>query len=512
MNLQHYTDIYCSFHNVFEHDVIENTILIPISDVSWAKSIVLRLKNFKEIYEPDKPLAKSIMYHYKMETVVSVFTSKDSWSILLGDQRVVYPKSGSHSYIGASSLFIKDSKIFEQYMKERNAISYYDNIYSYKNAVIYLDNYDIPYPGGHYFNEKNVENDQYRICFVGSSEIIQLLEKEFLEKLKAVNYMPLKVKDAEATISDFINLKPIRNAPFSSMYHENVSNVLKRKCFTDPNYIIQDILNKSFSSEIGIIIEYPIYISYLSPSDKLKHNEYVALAINCNIPKSVLYVPAPYDRCYLHRQVPKNIHWVTLLYDKEPETLEAVILNKNIIGYMYRETFFCLTHPKLMYGTHVENKHTKDILNMLSFDLKQDENLKIVNEFRYDVNHSLFCVKHKNLSHELWCLSFANNFKSHPKRVSPSYLVSHWCELVLQHADRKEVDYGDLNLLKLMFVLARHKICFQTKESLKRDIRYENHSDIIFTLEKNVLDFVNSLRLDLMMPLNEPESEYCTIL
>ncbi|GFS89758.1 uncharacterized protein NPIL_462671 [Nephila pilipes] len=516
MNLQQYSTIYSRFHGAFEFQIYGDTIVIPLDDVSWTKSIVLKLKNFENTYDDSKPLPKCLMFHYKMETNCTVFTTEDSWSLLLGDQKLVYPKDGGKTFFCATQLFCDDAKTFDLYMKSVNAISFYENIYYYKNAVIFLDNYDIPYPGGNYFSPHNKSNLWYRICFLlFDIDSIQKLENEFQHR-KNIYSMPLKIKPAEANISNFIKIKLVNEIKFPETYYESTNIILKRKCFKNPDFIIQDILDSyPHSSEVGIIIEYPVLISYLGTNVSDKHRRFLALAINCNIPKTILYVPSPFDRYYQYRHTPKEISWVTLLYDQQitPPDMNLVILDKTIIGYSYKNTFFCLTHPKLLNGNAIENKNTSTLLNMLTFDLKLDKNFQIVYNYRFDSNHTLHCVKHKDLNHELWCMSLADNFTSYPKHIVPSYLVRNWCDFLLEHFNNKHINFGDLKLVKLMFILARHKICFLTRESKTRDIIYENYKDIIFKLERNVLDFVNTIRLDLIMPNRENENESgCIIL
>lgn len=514
MNLQQYSTIYSSFHGAFEYNVIGDTIVIPIDDVSWQKSIVLKIKNFDKIYNDSKPLAKSLICHYRMETNCTVFTTKDSWSVLLGDQKVVYPKYGGKTLLCATQLFVKNIKAFELYMKSVNAVCVYENTYNYKNAVVYLDNYDIPYPGGKYFDSNNQVNTIYRICFLAFQEdtIIQF-ENEFKNRKDIWTY-PLKLKCAVASISKFIKTETINEVSLSETFYENTNIIFKRKCFQNPNFILQDIL-ESFNklNEVGIIIEYPICISYIAMNASDSNRKFQAFAINCNVPKTVLYVPSPYDRFYQYRYTPKNIIWTTLLYDTQcpPENMDPVIIDKNIIGYNYNNTFFCHSHPKLLINTHMDNKNTDTILNMLSFDLKQDENFKIVSTYKFDFDHILYCVKHKDCNHELWCLGYAHNLTAYVKRTIPYYLVSSWAQLVIDHIANKETNYGDLNLIKLMYILARHNICFSTRQSRKRDIVYENLKDIVFKIEPNVLEFINKLRLNLNV-ISEKQEESCIIL
>ncbi|GFQ75349.1 uncharacterized protein TNCT_229601 [Trichonephila clavata] len=450
-----------------------------------------------------------------MDTNCTVFTTEDSWSLLLGDQKLIYPKDGGKTFFCASQLFCNDPKTFESYMKLVNAINYYENIYYYKNSIVFLDNYDIPFPGGNYFSSQNKSNLWYRICLVLSDlDNIQKIEDDFTNR-KSIYSLPLKVKPEESNISNFITINPVKEIKFPETYYESTNIVLKRKCFKDPTFIIQDILNSyPHSNEVGIIIEYPVSISYLSANASDKDRQFLALAINCNVPKTILYVPAPFDRYYQYKHTPKEVSWVTMLYDSQitPPDMNIVVLDKNIIGYSYKNTFFCLTYPKLLTGNALENKNTSKLLNMLTFDLTLDENFKIVYNYRFDSNHTLHCVKHKDLNHELWCMSLADNFTSYPKKIVPSYLVRSWSDLLLEHFENKHVNYGNLKLVKLMFILARHKICFLTRESKTRDIVYENYKDIVFKLERSVLDFINTIRLDLIMPDRETETGSCTIL
>lgn len=464
------------------------SVVISIGDVVFSKDIVLKLKNFRHVYDDSKPMVRSLMAHYKMEGICTVFKTDDSWSILLGNQKLIYPSMEGKTHLVLTSYFVKDPKILENMTK----VSFHENCYSYKNTVLFLDNYMTPHAGSSYF--KSTPDEYFRICYI-------TLQNDFslnFDNVNGIFKFPLKTKPATATVSPFIQNVSMEDVLFSDKYYESTNIVLKNHCFTDPDLILHDILDSYPSTnELGIVIEYPILISSGS------HKKFNAFAINCNAPKEVLYVPAPYDRYYQYRYPPKHIKWTTL-YHGEEDTHEMlpVVVSKNVIGYVYKNTFFCLLHPKLTLEK--QNKNTEYLLNMLSFDIHTDPNFKVVQTYRFDYNHTLLCVKHKLLFQELWCMKLDNRSTTYSKAIVPSYLVREWGELMLENGT-----HYDVSFIKLMHKLDQHNICYSTKEtSGERRIEYKNQTDIVFHLEPNVLTFINGLRQHVPTTTNE---EGCVI-
>lgn len=510
--------IYATFHGAHYNYVVSETIVIPLHEESWVKNIVLKIKNFRRIYGNSKPLTASLKYYHKIEAACTIFISEDSWSLLLGEHKIVYPKNGGSTLFCATHFFVKEPDLFDRYMKTVNAVRYEGHVYSYASTMIYLDSYDIPYPGGEYFSPANKPSPWFRVCFLTDDlRQIERLEVE-LQDRQGVWSLPSKLGCVESHISPFLDLKPVTEVHLPEKYYESTNIVLKKKSLKHSDFIIQDILDtfKKFN-DVGILLEYPVRISYFAEEAPKDSRQFYALSINCNVPKIVLYVPAPYDRYFQYRLTSKNIPWSSIAYDHEPTPngLESVVMDGNTLGYLYRDTFFCLNEPKLPVVTHVHHRNLDGLFRKLTFDLKSDESLKIVNTFRYDSQHLIYCVKHREIRHELWCLGDYNSRIAYPKPYTPPYLVREWAELLVTYGHRC-ANFGDLDLVKLMYVLARHRICFLTVETRpeERDLTFENYTDIVFRVEPDVLRFINSVRLDLTdqerLP-NATQSEGCVI-
>lgn len=465
----------------------DETIFITIKDVVYTKDVVLKLKNSIGVYDEKKPLVRSLMAHYKMDCLCTVFETDDSWSLLLGNQKLAMPSTEGKTHLCLTPYFVKNPKIME------TQVSYYEHIHSYKNTVLFFDNYTVPYPGSNYFESE--PDSHYRICYLTLQPDLILK----FDHLKGVVKSPLRMRAGLATISPFI--QNVTLTAFPDTHYQSTNIVLKKQCFRDPDFILHDILDSYPSdTELGIVIETPIMISYLTV--EANHQTFQAFAINCNAPKQVLYVPSPYDRYYQYNYPPKHIKWTTLYYDgEEYEQLMPVVACKNIIGYVYKNTFFCLTHPKLT--ATAKNKNTQYLLDMLSFDIDADPDWKVIQTYRFDSRHVLLCVKHNECLYEMWCMKRDEATKSQTRSIVPSHLVREWGEFVLENAGSTQ---HDILFMKLMHKLDQHNICYVTKESDSQR-RIEYRKDIIFHLEPNALKFINQLRQ------NDPaeEEEGCVI-
>lgn len=521
MNFQQYANYYGAFHGVLETDIIKNCIVYKLEKISWTRDIVLKLKNFSKAYDDSennidniKPLSKSLMKHFKLETPCTVFLTDDSFSVLYGNSYLVYPKSYGSILVVATQYFVNNAKVFQNYMTQFNAECVSENIYYYKSAVFFIDKYDIPYPGGHYFSKRNTENSYSRICIIIDQQD-SLRIQEFILDLEHINniyYKSLQTKCVNTDISNFLAPVAVDQLHIPTSHYEQTNVVAKRLCYKDPKFILQDILNSCYiTKDIGIVIEYPICISYISLNDANNPHRYYCFAINCHQPKRFIHVPSPYDRYYQYNNPIKDIHWNSVYYDPLSDYQDLnvldVAIDTNIIGHVYKDTFFCLSHPKISNVINFPNRNTRFLQNTLSFDIETDQNLNIIYMHRFDADFIIYCVKHKNLPYDMFCLQKAKNYVSNYKTNKLPFLVRDWATLVLNNQNRTQLNFGDLNFIKLMYILARHKICFNLRESKKRDIIYEKQKDIIFEVEQNAIDFINGMKLDFISKTKSKKEE-----
>lgn len=511
MNLQSYSTAYAENNGIDFASVKKDTVVITLNDTEFDKNYVLKLAENKKVLNVDRPKIRAIVAFYRVEAKSTLFSTDGSWSLLLGNEKMVYPSHEGRVYQCATPYFVKEPAVLSNMFP----VTYSENVYAHKTDVVYLDQYDIPSPGSNYFDAQP-DPEYYRICYitmrvVGDGEI----EKMF-ENVKGVCEFPLKTKSSLADLSPFVQSALVNDeVVFSDTYYESTNLVSKNRCYKDPDAILVDILDSypEKSARIGIVVEYPIRISFTATeTSSSSHRKFVAFAVNCNAPpKRVLYVPAPYDRYYEYRYPPSRIQWIHLYYDGEesvPSGMKTVALAKTVIGYVYKDTFFCLLYPKLT--RFKKNKNTQYLLNTLNFDLGSDPNMQIVQSYRFDARHTLICVKHRYLPHEMWCMKAGGSAVSYAKAIGPSYLVREWSELVVDGDARATAKETDISLVKLMFILDRHSVCYYTKQTNgSRKIRYENEKDIVFYLEPKLLEFVNKLRQSVEL---KKQSDGCVIL
>lgn len=512
MNLQTHSTIYAKNQGIDFASVKNETVVVAVDHTRFEKNIVLKLSGSKRMSRADKPKCRALAAYFKVEGAATLFETDQSWSLLFGNEKMVFPSHAGRVYVCATPYYVRDPAAFGNAFR----VSYSEHVYAHKNAIVYLDPYDIPSPGGKYFDAQP-DDEFHRICYVTAHPEDDEIEKKVVD-MKGVHAFPLKTASAVANVSPFVQSVVVNNeVTFADAYYESTNLVQKSRCFDDPDAILMDVLDSyPASRQVGLVIEYPIRVSFVAPETS-GNRKFVAFAVNCNPPpKTVLYVPAPYDRYYQYRYPPSDVRWIHLYYDRDAEHFaKPVVVAKSVIGYAYRDTFFCLLYPKLT--TLSRNVNTRYLLNPLAFDLESDSDLRVVKSYRFDAAHTLVCVKHKSVHEELWCMKVEKegSVVSYPcmqskSGATPSYLVREWGELMVGERNDAETTTTDLSLVKLMFVLDRHDICYFVKEG-RRGIRYEKERDIVFYLEPKALAFVNKLRQS-EEPVEGGGGEGCVIL
>lgn len=483
MNLQSFSNAMAQYHGMKYADVSDETIVFKLDDTIFSKNTVLKLSDSEKTVNVPKPIVYGLLAFFNIETPWTIFYVDESWALLLGNKKCVFPSHNGKTLYCCTPYFVKEPKVLQHMFP----VSYHENCYRLKNTIVFLDQYDIPYPGGDYF--ESTPNDLYRICYV-TLQTDGSVENFFKDK-KGVYKSPLKTKPALATLSPFTQISILNNINFPDTYYESTNIVLKRHCFQDPAGILQDILDSFPSKEVGIVIEYPIRISFVALDQEQKSGTWLAFAVNTHAPKQVLYVPSPYDRYYQYRYPPPNIPWIPIYADDKVPELKPVILCKYVIGYVYKDTFFCLLYPK--WTTTRTNKNLNFLFNVLSFDIQNDPDWKVVHTYRFDTNHVLLCVKHKNLYHEMWCMKEDATSTVTRSRSIPSHLVREWGELLLGHD--KNIPPVNITFVKFMSILDRHNICYFIRETNReRRIEYKDKTDIVFHLEPTLFHFMNGVR------------------
>lgn len=500
MNIKRYAHEYAKFHNSFTFDLMDDLILLPFTVWTWDNSKVLRLRYFDKIKSNNcTPLAQALKAYLKTDTICSVFLSKDTCSLLIGNERLIIPESRGSLKLCATSFFVRDPKIIESHASVSRTP--FPNVFVcniIENAILFLDELDVPCPGGNYFNNKT-GSEYYRLCYLTTDPKVLQSSLKIWRDHDSVITIPFFSKSATINVSNFLHIQTINDVPFPDSSIKSTAIIDKK----NPHFLIQDILNTyvrngGFIDNIGLFIEYPIRVSFEGcddiHNDRLK--QFIAISINGNEPKTVLHVQCPYDRYIEYTHIPA-VPWTRLLFDTSdlPSDLQPVVVDSTILGYNYQDAFFCLSYP--MLDIKFGNFNTEYLLNTVDFDLYTDKKIDVIDSYRYDNYHDINRVKHRELPHELWCLTTIQNIpETYARRVTAPEFVRNWLLFYDQNKQNKDVRYGDLDVVKLALVLARHKICFSLKASRYREVFFEQGKDILFRLDPEAIDFINDVRLD----------------
>ncbi|KAF8796693.1 hypothetical protein HNY73_001039 [Argiope bruennichi] len=418
-------------------------------------------------------------------------------SILMGNERIIFPQSDVGTCCLVSTpCFVKNPTVFENYLKGE-ARMVYENVYTYKNLIIYLDQFDIPCPGEKYF-ENSIANSLYRICFI-TSNVSDVNLNEWQNR-KEIFFLPFKTKLVKSQ-PHFIHYNPIDEIIIPESHAKSTGTIQKKLCLKNSKFLLQDVLNsyRGDLDHLGVIIEYPFCIGFDGTCQST--NKFVALAVNGNFPKKVIQIKIPYDRYIEYDHVPVT-HWSQINYIRIPTSvLDRVIIEATHIGYVYRDVFLCLSHPILNNAINYINVNTGYICNVVEkFDIRKDSNITVLDTYRYDCNHTLNRIKFKDIPYDLWCLSVNDESNSFPKRFRPPHLVDHWLNFYSRHCNKTKLDFTNLEVVKLAFVLSKHKVCFKIKiTNRNRKIELDNDS-LIFRIDEEAVKFLNEIRLDLQDP------------
>ncbi|GFY66932.1 uncharacterized protein TNIN_179611 [Trichonephila inaurata madagascariensis] len=476
------------------------------------KSNLLRLRSFDKILSlPSNPLIQALKCHFKSESTCSVFQENTTFTILMGNERLVIPQMNGTCFVCATSLFVKNCSVIEEYMKGI-ARMMYDNVYTFNNSVMYLDAYDIPGPGLKYFEVKE-PNTWYRICFI-TQNIDQINLSEWQNKKEVFNF-PFKTK-VVTCLPKFIHYEPVEEIVLPDQYAKSTGTVQKQLCLNYPNFLLQDILNSYRGSidHLGLLIEYPFSFGFDGMGNSTKR--FVALSINGNYPKKVLHIRIPYDRYTEYNFVPVT-RWSQVYYEKQTDcTIPRVILSSTTIGYVYKNAFFCLSHPMLGNGPTYSNVNTSFLCNAVTnFDLSREQDISVLETYRYDCKHALHKVKHKEIPYELWCLSRNEESKLYSKYTKLPHLTEHWIDFFIRNCNKSSIDFTNLDVLKLALVLSKHNICYKTKISQVRSVDIDQEC-LMFRLDAKAIEFLNEMRLNIQDPdtlkLLENEESTCNII
>lgn len=577
MNIEKYATILAKYNNVFSHKNHKTKIIvIPFKENKWVSKYLSRIKSFdKVIYNCKRPVIKAFKAFYRTDCIASVFLQQNnSHTILMGNERILFSHPEGKTYLCLTPFWVKNASCIDL----RSGVGAgcgTDNIFPHLNAILFLDELQTPYPGGCYYTRNRSRTtpippskiDEYmRICYI--TRDLSILDDIFIawNGKQNIEHFPFITKTTILTISKFIQPFPIQNVShFPESVVKSTSLITKKLSRSNPNFLIQDILNTYLSASgsvdnVGLFIEYPFecdyenscgnaedgtcYIDNKSSSSSNDPQQYVAFYVNGLNPKKILQVRRPYDRYMEYENFIPDIQmhlWTKILYDPREElpfNVSRVVIDNTILGYCYKGAFLCLAYPALssfvipfdhLSKCGSKNLDTDCLLSpMKENDLKHDNNIFVIDKYPYDRTHHLYHIKHKNIRNDLWCLSRIDDNKyyndtfckisdnanrnsdeppsKYPKKADPPLFVSKWLSFYDKHKDQNNLHFGNLDLFKLALILARHKICFKLKRGNSREISYVS-GEYEIRLEEPLVNYINEIRL---LPAEEGHSGLCT--
>lgn len=518
MDYNKYGLYYAKYHKCSYSLAKQNIFIFEFTSTPYETWIISRMVPPENVsIDSDKPLLLALKSFFKSDVPASVVCSrKYLWTVVLGNERVVYPvnkdvKKDSRLQFYATPYFVKSPDVVKHYLhgKIRPA---YENVFFYKNTVMFLDNQDIPYPGGCYFNKCDSQEEFYRICFLSNEPVDKVVglatEWEGRRDVMNVPYMSRNV----VARPKFISFEPVSESRFAEANILSTGLIERKKSIKKPEHLIQDILNAYYKnlvrsergldiSYLGLFIEYPFLVSYEGGKYLTRENKtFVALSINGNNPSRVLHVYQPYDRYVEYNHVPATLWtpisfvWSTLLTDTGGGIIKKVAIDTVVIGVVYRETFFCFSQP-LLEGqpTPLPLLNAEYVLSTANMELNEDGNVRVIETFKYNDNFSLRRVVLRGLGLDTWCLTKSNNTDPYPKNIRLPELVKQWVEFFMEVGENTfEVD---VSAVRIALMLSKHNLCYSLKAMNGPENIELSDNEVSFYFNEEVIQFINDVRL-----------------
>lgn len=512
MNFQNYRTIYGHFHacRISSSLIRDDIMVIHMNVEDWSNYYVSRAyKASKATLDIHSPFTQALKAHFKMDVPASVFCKDDRWTVFLGNHQVIIPSEEGPLHLYVTPYHVTNPNIISQYMVGKLRPPY-DHVYNYKDSILYLDDQDSPYPGGCYFN-KGPKSSYYRLCFLTERDAtyVSKLLDEWSVRRDILNLPYI----TQSTIADpkFIPFQPIAKLQCADANTLSTGFIRKkeslRKC---PNFILQEILSSYYYNRlrisdfdvtfrnIGLIVEWPLQITYEGAKHAhLSDNKYVALSVNGRSPERIICVQRPYDRYTEYSHVPATI-WTPISYVQTviqvPNDVQKVVVDSTVLGFKYKDAFFCASHPILegRYCEQWKSLNTDCILTPVA-NLK-DENIQVIESFRHNDHYTLHRVALTLVPFDLWCLGLAEKTHPYPHNVQVPYLVKYWLTLLSESSENNQFDV-DLTFVKLTQMLSKHKICFTLKADPEDAFYSISLKEIKITMHPEIVEFINAYRL-----------------
>lgn len=521
MNFNTYGSLYGKFHQCSVSLVRNDIIVFDLGNSPYETWTISRMyPSEKIIVDSNKPLTLALKSFFKSDVTASVISnSQYLWTICLGNERMIYPvgvevKPDNELRLYATPYFVTNPQMVSQHLQGTIRPSF-ENIYFYKNTVMYLDDRDLPYPGGFYFDECT-PTPFYRICFL-SDESIDYVVNLASEWQSRRDVLTIPFLTREMTVfPKLVDFKPVPEFSFSDSNVISMGLIQRDHSLRKPELIIQDLLisyykntsrqvndaNNLDFSFLGLVIEWPFDLTFegsRQPKNRRENRTLVALSVNGNFPNRVVCVLNPYDRYVEYNHVPATV-WTpisfvfySLLTDIN---VKKVVLNSVVIGLVYREAFFCLSQP-LLEGRPTKSfaLNTEYLLSTANAeDILADPQIQVLDSFKYNDDFSLRRVYLKGIHLECWCLTSAENMHPHPKNIRLPYLVKEWLKLFMV-AGQDTFDV-DVSTVRLAMTLSKHNICYNllASDDYKEPVELTDNR-VKFHMNEKIVQFLNKARI-----------------
>lgn len=514
MNLPRYSTLYSNFHGYTEAKNEGDLIVLNFADAKFDPWSVLHLYRYDTICRnTTKPFAQALKVFFNTEDPITVVCQNNTWSALLGNSKTIMPmpEESATFQMYATPYFVSDPALVAEYMR---GISHQasDIIFSYKNCVVYLDKEDLPYPGGNYFgNCRPCTNAMYRICILSKepSQHVLSVAEEWRSKQNLGIETRLYLTKDKITDAKLIPFQVVERPYLPEERAVGTGAIQKRLSINRPHLIIQDILNSYHRNHVvtlqgkpsddvlqrlGVIVEWPFRITYEGTrAHSQEPNEFVALSVNGQLPKRILYVRYPYDVYTEFHEVPTTA-WTPIYYVptflKLPPNTEKVSVDSTVLGYAYNGGFFCFSFPILEGRPALESQ--RGIQYIFQTATLTDE-FQVMESFRFDHVHAVNKGIQKGVAYPSWCLTKSDTVL--PSKVQMPKLVMEWLNL-FRHS---KSNFVDVKMVPMALTLVQHKVCFQTKITTphKKEgyVYMLSDDDIELQMGQNETNYINSNRV-----------------
>lgn len=540
MNVFKYAAEYSRFHGCFTFRVHKEMIILDFVDYAWTPWFIPRFFEADKIqWTNHSPLVQAFKIFFKTEAPCSVFCKDDSWTTLLGNERIIFPMPDKNAtlHLYATPYFVEYPSIVDEYMQSITR-SAHEHFYPYKNCILYLDPFDIPKPGECYMSSKNISSKRpfYRLCFLSSEseDYVAQVVSEWKSR-RNIHEMPF-INRETVILPKCIPFESVRD----SQYPENAivrhGNIRKNRSIQHPDCLLQDILGSYHLTlgkpikDVGLVLDWPLTVSYegsINNDEEHPHAWVAMLAINGHSPKRIVRVKHPFEHFSEYEYVPPTAtRWSTVNFVPNmlilPTDIVKVTIQRVVIGFVYQGTFFCFSDPIIeQFSQPKMYSNVQYLLSAMKPSvLKNDRNIRVLETFSFEVDeigrrYVLHRVQVENVPFPGWCIcevDIGNNFDAFPRPFRLSYLVSEWTSFFKRHYfNRKNKTIVRTSTLKLALTLSRHNICFKIKigdpivsnRNNQQVVLQDQELQLILSEEET--QFVNAARL--AMPSEQSDEE-----